>query len=89
MNLVAGSIDELTAGPTEALMKRTLIAAFAVVLLVAATTMLRPHSLSAARTVGAAGMPSLQELHTTAGVNKLPSEDIEDMSLVYSNVTKR
>jgi hypothetical protein len=71
-------------------MKRTTISAFAVVLLlVAATTMLRSHSLSAARTAGAAGMPSLQELHTAAGVNKLPSEDIEDMSLVYSNPTKR
>jgi hypothetical protein len=32
-------------------------------------------------------MPSLEELHTAAGVNKLPIEDFEDMSLVYS--TKR
>ena len=71
-------------------MKRTMISAFAVVaLLVAATTMLRSHSLSATRTVGAGGMPSLQELHSAAGANKLPTEDIEDMSLVYSNVTRR
>ena len=28
-------------------------------------------------------MPSLQELHTAAGVNKLPIEEFEDMSLVY------
>jgi hypothetical protein len=34
-------------------------------------------------------MPSLQELHTAAGVNKLPIEDFEDMSLVYPTVTKR
>jgi hypothetical protein len=34
-------------------------------------------------------MPSLQELHTAAGVNKLLIEEFEDMSLVYSNVTKR
>ena len=71
-------------------MKRTMISAFAVVaLLVAATTMLRSHSLSATRTVGTGGMPSLQELHTAAGANNLPNEEFEDMSLIYSNVTKR
>jgi hypothetical protein len=32
-------------------------------------------------------MPSLRELHTAAGVNTLPIEDVEDMSLVYSTVT--
>jgi hypothetical protein len=32
---------------------------------------------------------SLQEPHTAAGVNKLPIENFEDMSLVYSTVTKR
>jgi hypothetical protein len=32
-------------------------------------------------------MPSLHELHTAVGVNKLPIEDVEDMSLVYSTVT--
>jgi hypothetical protein len=34
-------------------------------------------------------MPSLHELHTAASVNKLPTEDFEDMSLVYSTVTRR
>ncbi len=34
-------------------------------------------------------MPSLQEIHTAAGVNKLPIEEFEDMSLVYSTVTTR
>ena len=71
-------------------MKRLMISGFAVVtLLVAATAMLRSHSLSTDHTVGAAGMPSLQELHTASGVNKLPTEDFEDMSLVYSNAAKR
>jgi hypothetical protein len=71
-------------------MKRTIVSAFAVVaLFVAATTVLRSHPLSTARTIGAAGMPSLQELYTAADVNRLPTEDFEDMSLVYSNVTKR
>ena len=38
---------------------------------------------------GTAAMPSLQELHTAAGVNKLPIEEFEDMSLVYPTKTKR
>jgi hypothetical protein len=28
-------------------------------------------------------MPSLVELHTMAGVNKLPEQEMEDQSLVY------
>jgi hypothetical protein len=36
-----------------------------------------------------ASMPSLQELHTMAGVNKLPNQDIDDHSLVYPTATKR
>ena len=69
-------------------MKRLMICAFAAVaLLAAATVMLRspPTELSAAT----AAMPSLQELHTAADVNKLPTEDFEDMSLVNPRVTKR
>jgi hypothetical protein len=34
-------------------------------------------------------MPALQELHTAAGVNKLPIEEFEDMSLAYPSATKR
>jgi hypothetical protein len=34
-------------------------------------------------------MPSLQELHATANVNKLPVQEIEDQSLVYPTVAKR
>ncbi len=69
-------------------MKHLMIPAFAAVALCAvATAMLRSHSTELpART---AAMPSLQELHTAAGVNKLPNEDFEDMSLVYSSKTKR
>jgi hypothetical protein len=55
----------------------------AAALLAAATTMLRSHSPSTERPVGAAGM-TLQELRAAAGANKLPIEDFEDMSLVYS-----
>jgi hypothetical protein len=71
-------------------MKRLMISGFAAVaLLAAATTMLWSHSLSTHRHVGAADMTSLQEHHTSADVNKLPIENFEDMSLVYSTVTKR
>jgi hypothetical protein len=72
-------------------MKRLMISAFAafaaVGLIAAATAMQWSHSskLSA----GTAAMPSLQELHTAAGVTKLPVEEFEDMSLVYSTPTKR
>jgi hypothetical protein len=68
---------------------RTIIGFVAVALLAAAATTaatMRSHSPSA---VLAAGMMSLQEPHTAAGVNKLPIEDFEDMSLVYSTATKR
>jgi hypothetical protein len=70
-------------------MKRLMISSFAAVaLLAAATTMLRSHSPSTDRPVGTAGMPSLRELQSAAGVNKLPIEEFEDQSLVYSTVTK-
>jgi hypothetical protein len=68
-------------------MKLLMISAFAAVSLLAAATVLPPHSPSIDRPVGPAGMMSLQELQTVAGVNKLPNEDFDDQSLVYS--TKR
>jgi hypothetical protein len=61
----------------------------AVVLLAAATTILWSHTPSTARTIGPAGMMSLQELHTAATVNKLPVEDFEDQSMVFSTSAKR
>ena len=69
-------------------MKRLLIPAFAAVALIGASTVVlwsHPTTLPA----GTAGMPSLRELHTAAGVNKLPIEDFEDQSLVFSTATKR
>lgn len=65
---------------------RTITGFVAVALIAAATTAatMRSHSPLAVR---AAGMMPLQELHAAAGVNKLPIEDFEDQSLVYS--TKR
>ena len=65
---------------------RTITGFVAVTLLAAATTAatMRSHSASVVR---AAGMMSLSD--TAAGLNKLPIEDFEDMSLVYSTATKR
>ena len=71
-------------------MKRLLISAFAVfALLAAATTVLRSHSPAINFSAGTAGMMSVQELHAAAGLNKLPIEDFEDQSLVYSAAPKR
>jgi hypothetical protein len=67
-------------------MTRLIISTFAAVsLIAAASTVLRSHSPLAIR---AAGMMSLQERHSAAGASKLPIEDFEDMSLVYSATTK-
>jgi hypothetical protein len=64
-----------------------MFSAFASLALFAATTAMQrspPTELSAR--IG--GMPSLQELHTAARVNKLPIQEFSDMSLVYSSATK-
>jgi hypothetical protein len=71
-------------------MKRLMISALAAAALLAATTATAMlWSASTKLSAGSAAMPSLHELHTAAGVNKLPIEDFEDMSLVYSTVTMR
>ena len=57
----------------------------AVALIAAAIAMHR--SPSTKLSAGIVAMPSLHELHIAAGVNKLPIEDVEDMSLVYATVT--
>jgi type II secretory pathway component PulK len=70
-------------------MKRLVIPAFAAVALfaVVATAMLWSHSTKLS--AGTAAMPSLQELHTVAGVNKLPNQEIEDQSLIFPSRAKR
>jgi hypothetical protein len=73
--------------PPEAPMKRLMISGFAAIaLLAAATSMLRSHSPSIDRPVAPANMMSSQAV---AGVNKLPNEEFEDMSLVFPTVPKR
>jgi hypothetical protein len=69
-------------------MKRQMISAFvALALVAAATAILRspPTKLSAET----AALPSLHELHTAAGVNKLPNQEIEDQALIFPNAANR
>ena len=71
-------------------MKRSMISAFAAIaLLAAAITMLWSHTSSTELSAGTAAMPSLQDLHTAAGVNKLPNQEIEDQSLIFPSIAKR
>jgi len=70
-------------------MKRLMISTFATIaLLAAATTMLQSHSTATSRPSVTAGMVSLQELHAAAGADKLPIEEFEDQSLVYSTTAR-
>ena len=71
-------------------MMRVIISAFVCVALIGvAVTMLRFQPASVELSAATAAMPSLLELHTMAGVNKLPMQDMEDQSLVYPTVEKR
>ena len=71
-------------------MKRSIISAFgAIALLAAATTMIWSHTPSTELSAVTAAMPSLEELHTAAGVHKLPNEEIEDQSLIFPSAAKR
>jgi len=69
-------------------MMRLMVSVIAVAaLIVVATSMLRSQSPSIELT--AAAMPSLLELHTIAGVNKLPVQEVEDQSVIYPTAAKR
>ena len=70
-------------------MNRLMISGFvAVALLAAAITMLPSHSLLGYRAAGTTGMASSQQRQASTVVNKLPIEEFEDMSLVYSTTMK-
>jgi hypothetical protein len=76
--------------PTEVPMtKHRTITGFVVVALLAVTTAanVRSHSRSTELPIASAGMVSFKE--RTADVNRLPTEDFDDQSLVYSTGTKR
>jgi hypothetical protein len=73
----------------EVAMKQLLNSALVVVaLLIAATAVLRSHSSATSFSVGPAGLMSVQELGAAAGLSKLPIEEFEDLSLVYSTAPK-
>jgi hypothetical protein len=69
-------------------MMRLTISAVAVVALIAVATLL-PRSRSPSLALSTAAMPTLEELHTMAGVNTLPVQEVEDQSLVYPTAAKR
>jgi hypothetical protein len=70
-------------------MMRSMIFVFAIVAvsIIASSTMLRSRSLSIESY--AAAMPSLQELHAMAGVNKLPVQQMEDLSVIFPTETRQ
>jgi len=75
--------------PTEFSMKRLLISGFVAVALLAVATTLRSHSIiSAERSTVTTGVASLKKSPATTAVNKLPTEEFEDMSLVFSTPPK-
>ena len=70
-------------------MKRIMISAIVFVALIGVAFALRSRPASIELSAATAAMPSLLELHTMAGVNKLPMQEMEDQSLVYPTVEKR
>jgi len=66
-------------------MKRLLISGFVAVALLAVITTL---SFLSDRSAATTGMASSKKSSATAGVSKLPVEEFEDMSLVFSTPTK-
>jgi hypothetical protein len=87
LNLTVGPPTHLRAQKRERPMMRLMIFAIAVVALVA-VTVTTLHSRSPSVELSAAAMPSLQELHVMANVHKLPTQEIDDQSLVYPTVEK-
>jgi type II secretory pathway component PulM len=68
-------------------MIRSMTAIVAIAALIVVGAMLwQPQSHSIELT--AAAMPSLVELHAMAGVEKLPVQEIDDQSLIYSTPAK-
>jgi len=61
--------------------------AVALLALAATTVNVRSHSNSTNLAIASAGMESLKEL--TVDVSKLPIEEFDDQSLVFSSGTKR
>ena len=69
-------------------MKRLLISGFVVVALLAIATTLRSHSPWDDLSAFITGSASAKKSQAIAGLSKLPVEEFEDMSLVFSIPTK-
>jgi hypothetical protein len=70
-------------------MKHVVISAIVLVALIGVGLALRSRPAAVELSAATAAMPSLLELHTMAGVHKLPTQELEDQSLVYPTVEKR
>ena len=70
-------------------MKRVMVSAIVLVVLIGVGLVLRSRPATVELSAATAAMPSLLELHTMAGVHKLPTQELEDQSLVYPTVEKR
>jgi hypothetical protein len=66
------------------MMRPTISAIAAIVLIAAVIMVMRWPSTSVELASGTAAMPSLQELHATVEIHKLPVQDIDDQALVYT-----
>ena len=70
-------------------MKRLLISGFVAVALLAVATTLRSHSIiSAEHPTVTTGVALSKKSPASAGVTRLPIEEFEDMSLVFSTPVK-
>ena len=69
-------------------MKRLLISGFVAVALLAVATTLRSYSISSDRSLVTTGAALSKKSPAAAGVTRLPVEEFEDMSLVFSTPTK-
>jgi hypothetical protein len=70
-------------------MKCIMISAIVFVALIGVAFVLRSRPASIELAAATAAMPSLLELHTLAGVDRLPMQEMEDQSLVYPTVEER
>ena len=68
-------------------MMRLVLSAIGVAALIAVASSVL-WSRSPSLELSTAAMPSLQELHTMAGVDKLPVQELDDQSLMYPTVAK-
>ncbi len=70
-------------------MKRLVVSAIVLVAVIGVGFVLRSRPAAVELSAATAAMPSLLELHTMAGVHKLPTDELEDQSLVYPTAEKR